>query len=84
MGRRGPKPQPDWLKFLRGNPHGHRLFLDDRIPTRAEIMAMASDSSPLGWLSRPHRPSRDRPAAAAVKAFVLDDDRRKRLAVREE
>ena len=56
MGRRA---QPDWLKELRGNPHGHKLFASQPLPTEAEIMAIASDSSPLGFLERHARSGGD-------------------------
>src|SRR5262245_10995106 len=31
----GRKRQPDWLKQLRGNPHGHKLFLDGEMSVPA-------------------------------------------------
>jgi hypothetical protein len=67
MGRRGPKPQPDWLKELRGNPHGHRLNFEERLPTRAEVMATAGDETPLGFLERHARSGGDQSHPKPVK-----------------
>jgi len=37
MGRRGPRPAPDWLKALRGNPHKGKLTLPYPVQTPPEV-----------------------------------------------